>query len=105
MAETTLNQPRLSGLSPSGQVVTDGPARMNNNVPARKVTVASFAAAVVQILIWWNNSKGGPEIPGDVAAALTVIATFLAGYFVAPSPKENVVRLIDPRSMGTSDSR
>lgn len=44
-----------------------------------KVIASSLASAVV-CLICWGASLAGVEVPVEVAGALTVIVTFLAGY-------------------------
>ena len=51
---------------------------MGSTVSA-KVWASTLAAAAVTI-ICWAASLAGVSVPVEVAGALTVIATFLAGY-------------------------
>lgn len=51
---------------------------MASNV-SKKVWASTLAAAAVTI-ICWAASLAGVDVPVEVAGALTVIATFVAGY-------------------------
>jgi hypothetical protein len=44
-----------------------------------KVIAGTLAAAIVTIIVW-IAAAAGVEVPVEVAGALTVIVTFLAGY-------------------------
>jgi len=54
--------------------------------PRPKVAAAGIAGAATTILIWILNSLMGVEVPPEVAAAITTILAFLAGYFTPQSP-------------------
>lgn len=51
---------------------------MNKSISS-KVWASTLAAAAVTI-ICWAASLTGVDVPVEVAGALTVIATFVAGY-------------------------
>lgn len=104
MSDATLNQNDQNNRIATAAASKPGPVRMGSNAPAQKVTAATLAAAVVQVLIWLNNSGSGPQIPADVAVALTAIATFAAGYLTPPGSKEEVVPYNDPRRSSAASS-
>ena len=83
--------------SVSNGTAGSGIRRMNSNFPAQKVTASAAAAAIVQLLIYVNSSRGGPPIPAEVSASLTVIVTFAVGWLVPPGSKEQAIELVDPR--------
>ena len=45
-----------------------------------KVVASTIGSAAV-VIVCWLVSLAGVDVPIEVAAALTVIATFLCGYF------------------------
>lgn len=49
--------------------------------PTAKVGVGASAGAVTVILVW-VGSLAGVEVPGDVAAAVTLLITAAAAYFM-----------------------
>lgn len=65
--------------------------RMNSNAPSQKMTASVIAGAIVQILVWWNHESGGPPIPAEIAAALTVLVSFAVGYVVPPRSNEEII--------------
>ncbi|MEL7115934.1 MAG: hypothetical protein AAGP08_10135 [Pseudomonadota bacterium] len=70
--------------------------RMNAASPTTKVAGASIAAAIVQILAWLYQNASQEPLPMEVTGALTVIATFVAGYLVPPGSREQVVDAVVP---------
>jgi putative flippase GtrA len=54
--------------------------------PRPKVAAAGIAGAITTIVIWILNSLLGVEVPPEVAAAITTVLAFLAGYFTPQSP-------------------
>lgn len=68
--------------------------RMNSNAPSRKVTASVIAGALVQVLVWWNATVGGPEIPPEIVTALTVLVSFAVGYLTPPAPTENIIEVL-----------
>ena len=70
--------------------------RMGSNLPAAKVTAATLAAAVVQILVALNERTGGPEISAEVIGAITVLLTVAVGYLTPPGKNEQIIEFIDP---------
>jgi len=68
--------------------------KMKAAAPVRKVTAGALGGAIVTVLVWYLNTfvlEPDKQITGQVAAALTTIVTFLIGYFVPPSAKDEVV--------------
>jgi putative flippase GtrA len=53
--------------------------------PRPKVAAAGIAGAITTIVIWILNSLLGVEVPPEVAAAITTVLAFLAGYFTPQS--------------------
>jgi hypothetical protein len=64
-------------------------ARMQTNVPSQKVTVGVLAGAITTIVIW--ALKSVVVIPGEVAAAITTVLTFVTSYFFPPAARDPVV--------------
>lgn len=57
---------------------------VTDNLPSRKVTASTLAAALATITVWILNTFVLPKdqrVPDAVTAALTTIFTFVAGYF------------------------
>jgi len=68
--------------------------KMKAAAPVRKVTAGALGGAIVTVLVWYLNTfvlEPDKQITGQVAAALTTIVTFLVGYFVPPSAKDEIV--------------
>jgi hypothetical protein len=55
-------------------------------VPRRKVAAAGAGGAVTTLLIWALQAFAGVEVTPEVAAAITTVIAFLAGYFT-PQPQ------------------
>jgi hypothetical protein len=76
--------------------------RQENSAPTRKVTIGAATGAATAIIVWIANEfdllPGGKDIPGDIGAALTTLLTFIASYFVSPSPKDSIVSTEDNNS-------
>ncbi|WP_299847780.1 hypothetical protein [uncultured Paracoccus sp.] len=67
-------------------------ARMATPTPARKVYASTIGAAMAVIIIYLIETfvtKG--TLPEGVAAAITVVVTFLCGYYTPPSPVDEIV--------------
>lgn len=67
--------------------------RMNSNAPSQKITVAALAGAIVQVLVWWNATNGGPDIPEHVVGGITVLVAFAVGYVVPPRASEAIINV------------
>lgn len=52
-------------------------------MPSRKVGAGALSGAIVAVAIWGAKAFGHVEVPGETAAALVVIVTFVVQYFVA----------------------
>jgi hypothetical protein len=66
-------------------------ASMASAAPARKVWVGGLAGATTAILVYVVHAVGGPEIPGEISAAITTVLTFVASYLVPPAESDQVV--------------
>ena len=64
--------------------------RMATSKPARKVIASSIGAAVATLVIWCIQIWFGVETPPPVQAAITVIVSFLLGYYVPPAPQDQI---------------
>lgn len=54
--------------------------------PSRTIQTSAVAGAVTTIIVWaLQQVSPGLEIPADVAAAITMVISFLAGWAV-PDP-------------------
>lgn len=49
--------------------------------PTRKIAGSGLAASISIILVW-AFSLAGVDVPGEVGAAFTAVATVITGYFV-----------------------
>ena len=61
--------------------------------PTRKVMVGGLANALSTVVVWTLNSYILPPdkpITAEIALALTTIISFIAMYFVAPAPSDQV---------------
>ena len=56
-----------------------------SSAPVPKVVASGATGAVVAILVWGVQTYGGVEIPAEVAAALTTVFSFIAGYITPPA--------------------
>ena len=46
-----------------------------------KVRAGGIAGVVVTVIIWALGAFAGIEVPAEVAAAMIVVVTFIAGFF------------------------
>jgi len=46
-----------------------------------KVQASGIAGVIVTVIIWALGNFAGVEVPAEVAAALVVVITFIAGFF------------------------
>jgi hypothetical protein len=60
-------------------------------VPEKKVTAATLAGAIVTILIWVLH-LAKIDIPPEVAAALTTIFVFVAGYLAPHTHRPDLAK-------------
>lgn len=58
--------------------------RSPSAVPVPKVAVSGATGAIVAILVWGLSEYGGIKLPAEVAAALTTVFSFVAGYLTPP---------------------
>lgn len=56
-----------------------------NPVPKPKVVAATLAAAITSVIVWILSAYAGVEIPPEVAAAITTLIAFGAGYLTSES--------------------
>lgn len=70
-------------------------ARMATDTTARKVTAATAAASVAVLVVFGIEAFSGTALPDHIAAAVTTIvtglATWAAGYYAPPAPRDQVV--------------
>jgi hypothetical protein len=67
------------------------PTKTKGYRPVRKITAAALAGAVATIIVFVLNTYLLPEdkiLTGEIAAALTTVLAFAAGYFVSPGAGE-----------------
>ncbi len=65
-----------------------------SRAPTQKVTFGAFAGALTTVLVWILNSFVLPanhQITPELASLLTIIVTFITGYFVPPAMRDQVV--------------
>jgi hypothetical protein len=65
-------------------------ARTETGAPTTKVMSGTVGAAVATLLIW-GLTKAGLTVDEGVKVAITTVITFLAGYYVAPNPRDKTV--------------
>jgi len=65
-------------------------ARMTTNRPARKVAASSVGSALSVMAVWALAEFGNIEMPVGVESAFVLLVTFLVGYYVPPSPYDQV---------------
>jgi len=53
--------------------------------PTPKVTATVIAGAITVLIVWGLKQYGHTDIPAEAASALTVIISFIAGYFAPRS--------------------
>lgn len=65
-------------------------AQMMTNRPARKVAAGSVGSALSVLAVWALAEFGGIDMPTGVESAFVLLVTFLVGYYVPPSPHDQV---------------
>ena len=63
-------------------------AKSASAAPTAKVTSSGAAGAFVLIVVWALDDYADVQIPPEVAAALTTLLSFAAGYLTKPKPGE-----------------
>ena len=63
-------------------------ARTASIAPTAKVASSGAAGAFVLIFVWVLDDYFGVQLPPEVAAALTTLLSFAAGYWTKPKPGE-----------------
>jgi hypothetical protein len=59
--------------------------------PVRKVAAGGVAGALTTIIVWILSVAFKIDIPPEIAAAITVVLSFAAGYFIPPAANDVVV--------------
>lgn len=70
------------------------PTRTKGNAPVRKVTAAGIAGAVGLIIVFCLNTYVLPPdklLTAEIAAAISTVLAFLAGYIIPPGKNESNV--------------
>jgi hypothetical protein len=80
-------------MTPQPVIAPGTPVKTLTNRPTQKVLGATVATAAVEILVWAFNTYVSPAnpIPPGIAGSINVVAVFLAGYFIPPSPADDIV--------------
>ena len=66
-------------------------ARSPSALPVRKVAAGGAAGAVTTIIVWILSAAFKIDIPPEIAAAITVVLSFAAGYFIPPAANDVVL--------------
>ena len=66
-------------------------ARSPSALPVRKVAAGGAAGAITAIIVWILSAAFKIDIPPEIAAAITVVLSFIAGYVIPPGPNDVVV--------------
>jgi hypothetical protein len=68
-------------------------AKMQSALPARKVWIGAVAGAGTALLVFIVNLMlaEDKQIPGEVAASLVTVLSFLLSYFVPPAKDDQIV--------------
>ena len=73
--------------------------RMKHSPPTRKVTGSALAGAITMIVVYFlNNYVLEMPLPGEVAAALTTIISFVVGYALPPSENDQIVNSAETKA-------
>lgn len=64
--------------------------QMATRVPSQKVAAGALAGALTTIAIWAIKTFAHQDIPGEVAAAITTVLTFIVSYIVPPAERDRV---------------
>ena len=65
-------------------------AQMQSAAPARKVLAGGVAGAITTIIVWAVQAAHGPQITGEVSAAITTVLSFIVAYLVPPAASDQV---------------
>lgn len=72
--------------------MSNGSARMQSKLPARKVWVAAVAnATVVLIAAIVNAIADGTPVSGEIAGSAMTVISFLLSYFIPPAKDDQIV--------------
>ena len=66
-------------------------ARSPSAFPVRKVAAGGVAGAITTIIVWILSAAFKVDMPPEIAAAITVVLSFAAGYFIPPAAGDVVV--------------
>jgi len=72
-------------------MTTTTQARSPSVLPVRKVAAGGAAGAVTAIIVWILSAAFKIDIPPEIAAAITVLLSFAAGYLIPPAANDVVV--------------
>lgn len=61
-----------------------------SNTPSRKVAVGGMAGALATIVVWASKAFGGPDVPAEIAVALSAAFTFLLQYIIPDKETSDV---------------
>lgn len=66
--------------------------RMKSKAPAQKVVAGSLGAALATLVVFALNLTVFKEdkLDAEVSGAITTVITFLFGYFVPPSERDQI---------------
>ena len=62
--------------------------KMQTSVPAQKVTVATAAAAIVQLSVGISEVYLNKQVPPTISGPITTLVVFIAGYLTQPSQRD-----------------
>ncbi|KST69012.1 hypothetical protein [Mastigocoleus testarum] len=64
--------------------------RMQTSVPAQKVTVATAAAAIVQLSVGISEVYLNKPVPTAISGPITTLVVFIAGYITQPAKRDQI---------------
>lgn len=64
--------------------------RMQTSVPAQKVTVATAAAALVQLSVGISKVYFDKPVPEIISGPITTLVVFIAGYITQPAKRDKI---------------
>jgi hypothetical protein len=68
--------------------------------PAHTTAAAGGAAAALVTILVWGLSLAHVTVPGEVSAALAMLITALAGYWLHPSVPSDAAKQLDAKLNG-----
>ncbi len=80
-------------------------ARSPSAFPVRKVAAGGAAGAITAIIVWILSAAFKINIPPEIASAITVVLSFLAGYLIPPAPGDVVVSPVAAERVPTGSPR